>query len=260
MPLHPLQAFKTVNGLPYVKEESFLHVIAEASTSNPMNATIAALSNGNDDDVITVRNALRRFGQEKFINLSRSYPMSASALAMYAGDGIVAKVILEKELSQLNDVVYHLPSIKSLVVEGKNERFHIRFYPWVPTGDVGAKEIALFTAEIEKFGMVFNAGDNFPKNIHRLPDKAATLIGIDSDMFHASSSGVFIPAHVRSSWHAYLHALYPIYDVAEVSPQTPETVFTEKSLHNPAAGLVSFEDFMGQSGGSLRPDAHIIDF
>lgn len=249
-----LGSFKMVSGVPQVKPDGFLQVFSEANMSNPMNATIARLGMS-DDDILKVRGVLRDLGQTRFINLSRNYLHSATVLAMYAGDGIVAKVIGERELSHVNDVIYHLPSIKKEVVEGRDERFHIRLYPWVSPGHVDQDTVERFAQTIRVYGLEFNAGDAYPKNVHTLPDRKGTSIGIDSHMYHAAQSGLKIPVEVLAAWHSYLHELYPIYDTGEVPAQTPETSFAPKSLHNPQAGLVSFEEFMGRSG-EIAPPAH----
>ncbi len=246
-----LSNFRTVSGVPQVQPDGFLQVFAEANMSNPMNATISRLGMS-DEDILKVRTALRDLGQSRFINLSRNYLNSATVLAMYAGDGIVAKVIGERELSHVNDVIYHVPALSKEVVEGRDERFHIRLYPWIPPGNVDQDVVNTFAQTLRRYGLEFNAGDAHPKNVHTLPDLKGTRVGIDSHMYHASKSGVNIPDDVLDAWHRYLHALYPIYDAGKVPPQTPETSFAPKSLHDPNAGLISFDDYMSRSGG-LRP-------
>ncbi len=255
MPSEFYKAFKVVNGVPAVEPLSFLHVFSQAHSSNPMNATISRLARS-EDDIIAVHRALKTMGQSKFINLSRSFPVSATVLALYAGDGIVAKVIGERELSHVNDVVYHVPSIKKEVVEGREERFHIRLYPWVNPSDVTQDMVGTFQGMmLNRYGLGFNAGDAYPKNVHRLPDQTGTFVGIDSHMYHEAQNGMSISPETLAAWHAYMHTLYPIYEIGDVPDQTADTNFGPVSLHNPKAGLISFDEFMGRSQHSA-PDSY----
>ena len=247
MPSTFSQSFKVVNGVPAVEPLSFLNVFSQAHSSNPMNATISRLAMS-EEDILKVHRTLRDMGQGRFINLSRSFPVSATALALYAGDGIVAKVIGERELSHFNDIIYHVPSIRKEVVEGRDERFHIRFYPWIPPGNVTQDTVNGFKDTLlRRYGLGFNPGDAYPKNVHTLPDRSGTLVGIDSHMYHEAKTGRTISNRELSAWHSYMHALYPIYAVGNVAPQNENTNFQPVSLHNPSAGLISYDDYLSGS-------------
>lgn len=238
------QSFKVVNGVPVVEPLSFLNVFSQAHSSNPMNATISRLGRS-EQDVINVHRALRSMGQGRFINLSRSFPVSATVLALYAGDGIVAKVIGERELSHVNDVIYHIPAIKKDIVEGQEERYHIRLYPWINPGNVSQDRVNGFAGMLQqRYGLGFNPGDAYPKNVHTLPDRTGTLVGIDSHMYHVVKTGMTISDRELSAWHSYMHSLFPIYDVGDVAPQNDNTSFEAVSLHNRASGLISYDDYL----------------
>jgi hypothetical protein len=241
----------TDSSLARASANTFMHTFSEANATNPLNATIAKLGTS-ESDLLMVRSALREFGQERFVNLSRSYPLSASVLSMYAGNGIVAKVIEESVLSRTNNVIYHLPAIKQKRLEGKDGCYQIKLYPWISPEGVDQEAVDRFAKHIAQYGMMMNKGDALPKNVHRLPDQKGSFVGIDSDMYHELPQGLTIPDGLVSAWHKYLHILYPIYLTQNVPNQTDSANFSFISLHNPSTGLVSFEDFVN-SNADIKP-------
>lgn len=232
--------------LPKEHEQDFLHVLGNAGASNPLNKTIASLEN-NEKTILRIRDVLRNMGQDKFINLSRSYKQSAAVLAMYAGNGIVTKIIPKADLSHTRDVIYHMPAITSVEVSGEKCDYVIKTYPWVSGHGIGQGDVEEFRAIIKSVGLEFNGGDDRPKNVHRLPDKKGTFVGVDSNMYHETEGGMNISPELRQLWHSYIHHLFPIYALKSVPAQTKETNFKFISIHDPSFEAISFEDFAGRT-------------
>ncbi len=180
--------------------------------------------------------ALAEMGQTRFINLARSYQDSRVALALYAGNGIVAKIIPADHLPT-SRAIYYLPAIKRIDVQTERQKFKIKFYPWVSGRDVDEKSVERLGAKIADLGLSFTEGDGHPRNVHCLPDGRRTLVGIDSYMYRGTVEDLTL----IDAWHAYIHELFPIYKTGEIPPQTKDTDFSFFSIHDPNTDLWNFD-------------------
>jgi hypothetical protein len=194
---------------------------------------------------------LDELGQYRFINLTHNTDQSRIALAMYAGDGIVVKIIPANYLGQPN-AIYHVPSISSHRVkvdykdfagEEQHDEFVIKTYPWIAPGGIEPADVEEFTRHVAKVGMSINEGDAHPKNIHRLPG-TSRMIGIDSAMYNLTHAS--FTEKMENGWHDYMHQLYPIYDIGYVDPQSAATNFNFVSLHDRSKERMRFDDATGE--------------
>lgn len=205
----------------------------------PLNHSVMLLER-DENSAIAIKEALDEIGQRKFISLARSSQQSRMALAMYSGDGLVTKVIPANFLSHTTDIIYHLPSISTHFVEGKNNNFIIKTYPWVSPGGVTDFDVETMRSIVRNVGLEFTGGDDKPKNVHRMPDFNQTLVGIDSDMFKPGVDGVRINDEMRQAWHSYVWDLFPIYRDGMIPAQTSDTDFSLVSRHDRSAEKKSF--------------------
>lgn len=83
--------------------------------------------------------------------------------------------------------------------------------------------------------------DAFPRNVHRMPDKIGTLVGVDSNMYVKKSHNLGVPTHLVEAWNKYIHEMYPIYDLGEVPAQTQDTDFSFHSIHNRDTNIIGFD-------------------
>lgn len=219
---------------------SFFKAVDIASTRMPMNETVRRFERDNEIQLL-IKQELDGLGQKQFINLAKTAQQSRIALALYVGDGLVVKIIPEPYLSMAKDVIFHLPAISTTRVSSQSNTFVINTYPWVSTGRVTQNDVECLRAKINSVGMDFHQMDGFPKNVHRMPDRKGTLVGIDSDMYGFMQGGSRITDGMRQQWHAYVHALFPIYHNGIINPQNEHTNFAAVSMHDPSRENISFE-------------------
>lgn len=241
---------KGTNGNPGTIYDSFSLADMELS----YNATVHQLR-GNFNAQRAIASHLNDMGLTRFVNLTHKTDDSRIALAMYAGDGIVVKVIPTNYMGAPN-AIYHLPSITKNLVTSGDESFYVKTYPWVAGGYVSENDIAKFKKEqLEPVGMSITDGDDTTRNIHRMPDKKGTMVGIDSAMFRVTPGA--ISSELEKQWHRYVHTLFPIYDEASVRPQTRETDFSYLSLHDREVGNSAwFDSQRGEIAFTERPAPH----
>lgn len=178
---------------------------------------------------------LTNMGIKKLVNLTHAYQDARIALAFYAGNGIVVKIIPQDHLSDI-EVIYHLPAIATKIIDTEARSFVIKTYPWL-NNSITSEEIEKMRKSLFEVGLAFNDQDDHPGNIRRLPDKAGTIIGIDSKMYQGQS----VSKNLQSAWHAYIHELFPVYDAPNIPQQTGQTNFEFISIHNPKSDLHHFD-------------------
>lgn len=202
------------------------------------NETVTRLD-PNIKDQFTIFAAIKNLGQKQLVPLTHRYIDSKIALAFYAGNGYVVKVIPRDHLGE-GDVVLHLPAISSLEVSTENSRtFVIKTYPWLDGDRISRSDVETMRGNIGEFGLRFTDGDDTPRNLARLPDKNRTLVGIDSNMFE-HLSGKDIPQHVIDAWHNYIRNMFPVYDEGRIPEQSGSTRFDFFSAAVPHAKTMEF--------------------
>ncbi len=184
--------------------------------------------------------ALKDMGLTKFVNLTSKSNEGTIALSLYAGDGIVVKIIPQTYLNN-TDAIHHLPAISTQDVKTDNYEYAIKTYPWVEQGYVTDNSVETLRDTLETLGLKFIDGDDTAQNIHRMPDQNGTFVGIDSSMYHAIKGRPDISEEQYSAWHEYVHTLFPIYPQGSVPAQTDNTDFSFFSIHDKEAKLIGFD-------------------
>lgn len=218
--------------------KSAFEIFTQASISMGSNETVRRLSGDFNAQSVIVK-ALKEQSWSRFINLSRSYDQSRIVLALYAGDGIVVKIIPDDYLGERN-AIYHLPAIRSASVEAGDRKYRIKAYPWLSPNHVSQDDVDGMAEKLVALGITFTEGDAHPKNVHRMPDRNRTLVGIDSSMYHIHSGNNITPSLI-SAWHRYVHKLFPIYEQNNIPVQDKNTDFSFVSIHDPGSGVIGFD-------------------
>ena len=202
-----------------------------ALTDMSKNATTRILERDYNTQSNIIRK-IRELGFTNLINLTGKNEDASIALAFYAGNGLVVKVIPKDKLPH-QEMIYHLPSITTHTVKSDNTgTLVIKTYPWLNGKKLSQEDVEKFRTKLNEIGLNFTNGDDAVRNIKRLPDQAGTLIGIDSNMF----TGNTVDQDAIDQWHNYIHSMYPIYIQAGDSNEIPEKYLTENhdymSLHD----------------------------
>ena len=226
-------------------KKSFSDCFAQAEMELGMNVAVVHLSKSPKTKVEVMR-TLASLGQHEFINLTRSYNEATISLAMYAGNGIVVKVIPETFLPR-TEAIYHLPAILTRRVEAQGDdayNFSIKAYPWLNGRKVDQNVIENLRSKLNETSLSYTNGDDHVGNIRVLPDQKGTIIGIDSNMYQGND----VEESLVTKWHEYIHRLYPVYDTAlevgNIPAQTEKTDFNAMTIHDTNSGLVSFDHFL----------------
>lgn len=183
---------------------------------------------------------LKDMGQDRLVNLTSCFDDARISFAFYAGDGIVAKVI-PKDFDTDDQFIHHLPAITSHTVRGELDDFSIKLYPWVPGSYTTQKDVETLRTTMNAVGENFSNGDDTPRNVHKMPDKNGTLVGIDSNMYISAYNGKNTPPELLEHWNRYLALMFPVYKESRVPEQTQDTDFQFRSIHDREAGIVGFD-------------------
>ncbi len=234
--------------------EGFLHAINKACASMTLNDTVRRLESDPEAVMLLKKAISEQIGQDTFVNLTNSSKQAMTAIALYAGDGIVTKIIPRSALAMSTDVIYHLPAVTTLEVSSEQNDFVVKTYPYVDPSNVTQSQVDEFGEVIALAGMKFNNGDGMPKNVHRLPDANGTFIGIDSNMYGYGEEGSLITDELRQAWMDYIYELYPIYENRVIPRQSDDTNFDAISLHDPSVADNVFDIEMFKEEGSTSGD------
>lgn len=192
---------------------------------------------------LRVTDHLKSMGQHHLINLTHTYDEACMALAFYAGNGIVAKVIPE-DFFDHSKPVYQMPPITYDRIANDDEcsGLIVATYPWLAQSLITMRDLDQHQITINSLGMDFGNGDKSDKNFRRIPDRNGTITSIDSSAYKGVNNGKTTPPHAYTAWHdAYIPEIYPIYKTGEILPQDNKTDFTFKSIHNPNHGIAGFD-------------------
>ena len=162
-----------------------MHALEYACGSLGNNVVAKRLEAHIEDIQPIVAHIREKLRQTSFINLTHKYDEGRVVVPLYAGDGIVTKII-PPDFFDPSEPVLQMPAITSDTVDTGHNKFLINTYPWVPPAPLTQETVDRMQAVIEQLGMSFTSGDNHPGNIHNLPDARKTLAGIDSCMFIVS--------------------------------------------------------------------------
>lgn len=182
---------------------------------------------------------LRDMGQTHAINLTHKYSDAAISLALYSGDGIVTKII-PGDFFDRDSPIHTLPPITLDSVESGDREYVIATYPYVRGGGVSQHSIEELRTVMNNVGLRFTNGDDRPDNVHRMPDKMGTLVGIDADMF----IGTKTPDHeaLRAQWQTYLEGMYPsLYVDRNLPIHSENTDFRFISIHDRDTKILGFD-------------------
>lgn len=211
---------------------------------NNLNRELVHLSELEDRSysvVSQISKVLSQYGQKKFIHLGSGFREAMVAIALYCGNGLVAKVIPSSCSDNLPDIVeegkgramFLLPSIRSIDVKGNSPvcDFKIKYYPFIANSNITKEDVEGYRKKIKNFGLDIKDGDEKLINFKRLPDKNGTIVGIDADMLYTYDRLKFEGQEEEIfKWLNHLQKLFPIYNSKEIYPQNSNTDFSFESM------------------------------
>lgn len=184
--------------------------------------------------------SLREMGQTRFVNMTSGMMDSRVSLVLYAGNGNVVKIMPESHVSQ--EFLFQMPAISETQVRTEDRKYLIRTYPWLSSRQTTTKEdVETLRRHTAILGQEFNAGDDTPRNIMRLPDAEGTLVSIDADTFTTSREGLMYGPEMVQAWKDYVAELFPVYKSGELPRQNADTSFEYVMRYNREARLSRFD-------------------
>jgi len=216
-----------------------VHALEYACASLGQNVVSSRLERS-IEDIRAIAKKIKDMGQSRHINLTHRYDEGKIVIALYAGDGIVTKII-PPDFFDETEPVMSMPAITSELVDtGKNE-YLINTYPWLAPSPVTSETVITLQNDLDQLGMNYIDGDNHPRNIHIMPDRMGTLVGIDSDMYRVDRDGPASTQDMQRMWREYVESMFPVYKVGYVPRQTDDTDMNFISAHDPDTGIVTFD-------------------
>lgn len=224
---------------------SFNHLTAEIHKRSE-------LLDKNFSTTTEIMKILKSHNTKRFIHLGPGFREANIAIALYSANGTVNKIIPDMFSDNLPDIngdgkgtaPYLLPSITSDYIEGNSPicAFKVKTYPYLKPGNVTMSDIEKFKKNLAKYGLEIKEHDAHPRNIHRLPDKAGTMVCIDADMLDVFDKDLFMSQKDEvNRWKEYVEDIYPIYKTPEIIPELQKDFGKKISLHDKTAKQKSFE-------------------
>lgn len=219
-----------------VQPSAFWQTFDRVRQSMTLNESVYRLER-DEQALVKIFQALKDMGQTRFVPLAKKSADAMVSVPLYAGDGLVIKVIPKDYSDHSTSQLFKLPPITVQEVEGKNSEFFIKTYPWISPRGVTQESIEKLRQVLGGLGLIFNDKDDQPRNIHRLPDRNGTLISIDEDIYH----GRLTKPELSEAWQAYVHSIFPVYASAAIKPQSENTDYSFVSIHDRQAERASFD-------------------
>ncbi len=221
-----------------IEPRSFLDTFNDLCGSMPLNESVRRLE-WDDDTVFEIKKALREMGQTRFVPLARKSSDAMISLPLYAGNGMVIKIIPRTYSDVSVNSIFKLPPVTVDSISGKNGEFLIKTYPWISPRGITMESVEHMRRQLGDLGLKFNTNDDQPRNIHRLPDKNGTLISVDEDIY----SGSLVDDEFTQAWLDYVHSIFPVYASSEIPAQDDKTDFSFVSRHKREAESYQFTAF-----------------
>lgn len=210
-----------------IEPRNFLNAFNDVSQAMTLNATVKHLEY-DDYTVLRIQDLLKSMGQTKFVQMTRKSADAMVSVPLYAGNGIVVKIIPQNYSDRSKCDLFKLPPISVDRIEGRHGEFFIKTYPWLSPRGVTQASINEMRSLLSGVGLTFNENEDTPRNIHRLPDKRGTLISVDEDIYHGSLT---MP-RLSEAWVDYVRSIFPIYEEGRIPPQNEQTDFSFVSIHD----------------------------
>lgn len=115
----------------------------------------------------------------KYIPLTKNVRQSSIAIAVYAGDGLVAKVTNTTYLTPfrpLSGMATTLPRVLAPIITRKVDDYYIEIFPWIDQSKVSYDDVSVLSNELLDMGLAFCNGDARVDNVGRLPDGTLTVL------------------------------------------------------------------------------------
>lgn len=218
-----------------IEPRSFLETYNNICPSMGLNESVRRLER-DEEAVFAIQRLLKEAGQTRFVPLVKRSPDAMISLPLYAGNGVVIKIIPQSYSDNSRCSLFKLPPITVDSVSGKDHDFLIKTYPWLSPRGITRESIEHMREVLGSLGLKFNDKDDQPRNIHRLPDKNGTLISVDEDIYH----GNLINPLLSDVWLDYVHSIFPIYEEGVIPPQSDKTDFSFVSIHDRRAAQYNF--------------------
>lgn len=119
-------------------------------------------------------------GDRNYIPLTKSVFQSSDAMALYAGDGLVAKITeesyLRKALIPFDEIATTLPRVIPPILTRNVENFYIELFPWIDQSNVSESDVEELSSELQQMGLIFCRGDKRVDNVGRLADGTLAIL------------------------------------------------------------------------------------
>jgi hypothetical protein len=218
-----------------VEPKGFLETFNHLSPSMGLNASVIKLER-DDNAVLEIMRTLRDQGQRRFVPLVKISSDALASVPLYAGNGIVFKIMAQSCSTPSESTLFKLPPITVDTVPGRNEDFLIKSYPWLSPRGVTRESLENLREVLESLGARIKPKECQPRNIHRLPDRFGTLISVDEDIY----DGKPIDPVISDAWLDYIYSIFPIYEKGAIPPQDDQTDFSFVSIHDRKAAQYTF--------------------
>lgn len=166
-----------------------------------------------------IESAFAKWNVKKFVPLITRSMEANVAVAMYAGDGIVAKITKATEFSGARPMpgVYTplpgvLPPIASVNVDG----YVVEVFPWVNTKNIDQRDVEKMSAFLAERNMKFYEKDAKPNNIGKLPN--GDLVVLDGNAVTVLDNSKPVPTHATNAWQDLVYKQFtPLYEMKDLS-------------------------------------------
>lgn len=154
---------------------------SSGTAESPLAEYAAAVNAGDANNAIInqIDTSLKELNAHKFIPMVTRARDACVAIALYAGDGIVAKITKDTELNGLRPKdggFTPLPGVLPPIYTEKSGQYVVEIFPWIDTKNIDQKCVDEMQAYLAQFNLKMKEKDAKPNNIGRLPDHTLAVL------------------------------------------------------------------------------------
>lgn len=157
--------------------------------------------------IAPITNLLAKLHMHQFVSLVQTDDQASMAIALNAGDGIVAKITDSSYIPKADEPLPgQLPPIHRFNIGA----FVVEIFPWVNRHHITQMHVTKMATELAKYGLRFKAGDDRPDNIGTMPN--GELVVLDGDALQPIPNSPISPEERKQKWDQWLEHVHTIFN------------------------------------------------
>jgi hypothetical protein len=172
--------------------------------------------------------ALGEMGVHKVVPMMINATKANIAIALYCGDGIVAKITTRRFLSNalrprgFEGSALMLPEVLPPLRSKDVGDFSVELFPWIDRNNVNAEDVQAIKKRLKTSNLEFKRGDDRTDNIGLLPGSEHRAAVLDTDAVQKIEGSDPVPTSNIHQWHSEIIKRFePLYQAEKLVSENP---------------------------------------